>query len=237
MNLRCVWEHNEDDTILYSVDYIGAYTRGESLETALFKMKREIKSYCNWAGLDIPERIECEVVQEKSSDLQIRDADSDVLFDSEKALLTFAEYTELKHLALKSAADFLKLYDSIPDKHKSANPPRKTFYGEVPRTALEMYEHTKNVNNYYFGEIGVDASNEGSILGCRKEGFNALETQDGFLENRVFSGSYGEDWTLRKLIRRFIWHDRIHAKAMYRMARATFGEGNVPDVFKFDFSF
>ena len=26
-----------------------------------------------------------------------------------------------------------------------------------------MYEHTKNVNAYYFGEIGVEADNEGDF--------------------------------------------------------------------------
>lgn len=27
-----------------------------------------------------------------------------------------------------------------------------------------MYEHTRNVNDYYFGEIGISADNEGSIV-------------------------------------------------------------------------
>ena len=65
------------------------------------------------------------------------------------------------------------------------------------------------------------------------EGFARLERQEGYLENPIFSGSWGEDWTLRKLLRRFLWHDRIHAKAMYRMALRTFDPGTVPDVFRF----
>ena len=112
-------------------------------------------------------------------------------------------------------------------------PERRTFYGAVPRTAREMYEHTKNVNSYYFGEIGVQADNEGTISDCRRRGFLLLEGQPDFLKNRVFGGSYGEEWSLRKVLRRFVWHDRIHAKAMYRMALRTFGEG-VPNVFCFD---
>ncbi len=39
---------------------------------------------------------------------------------------------------------------------------------------------------------------------------------------------------MKLVLRRFIRHDRIHAKAMYRMAVKTFGEGGVPDVFRFD---
>ena len=126
-------------------------------------------------------------------------------------------------MALGSAERFLRLYESVPDPDRSANPVRQTFYGAVPRTAREMYEHTKHVNAYYFGEIGVEADNEGNIVDCRRRGFEALEKQPDFLENRVFAGSWDEDWTLRKLLRRFIWHDRLHARAMVRMAKRTFG--------------
>ena len=42
-----------------------------------------------------------------------------------------------------------------------------------------------------------------------------------------------ERWTLAKVIRRFIWHDRIHAKAMWRMAKKTFSDVQIDDVFKF----
>ena len=45
MTINCVWEHNGNDTLLYAVDYIGAYTRGESLEIAKAKMHDEIVSY------------------------------------------------------------------------------------------------------------------------------------------------------------------------------------------------
>ena len=234
MTINCVWEHNGNDTLLYAVDYIGAYTRGESLEIAKAKMPGEIISYLKWLGVDTSDNIEVVIAQEKASDLAIKDADSDVLFESEKAPLTADEYEKLKALALKSAKDFLALYDSIPDKSATAIAERKTFYGQVPRTADEMYEHTKNVNEYYFAEIDVDADNGGTIYECRKRGFEALEVKPDFLQNAVVAGSYGEDWSLRKVLRRFIWHDRIHARAMYRMAVKMFGAKNVENPFYFE---
>ena len=223
MIVNCVWEHNGNDTLLYAIDFVGAYTRGESLEIAKAKMPQEIVAYLKWLGGDTSDNIEVVIVEEKASDLAIKDADSDVLFESEKAPLTSDEYEKLKALALKSAKDFLALYESIPDKSATAITERKTFYGPVPRTADEMYEHTKNVNAYYFGEIGVEADNEGDIRTCRRLGFEALEKQPDFLKNPTFAGSWDEDWTLRKLLRRFIWHDRIHARAMERMRKRTFG--------------
>ena len=128
MTINCVWEHNGNDTLLYATNFVGAYTRGESLEIAKTKMPQEIVSYCNWLGMDAAGKTEIVIVEEKRSELTIRDADSDVLFEGEQAQLTIEEYETLKTLALKSAKDFLTLYESIPDKNKAAIPERKTFY-------------------------------------------------------------------------------------------------------------
>ena len=233
MIVNCVWEHNGNDTLLYAIDFAGAYTRGESLEIAMAKMPQEIVSYLRWLGKDVTDNIEIAVICDKDSDLNIKDADSDVLFENEKLSLTADEYEKLKALALKSAKDFLALYESIPNKNATAIAERKTFYGNVPRSAAEMYEHTKNVNEYYFAEINVDADNYGNIYECRKHGFEILETKPDYLNNSVIEGSYGEDWSLRKVLRRFIWHDRIHARAMYRMAVKVFGSENVANPFCF----
>ncbi len=233
MKINCVWEHNGNDTLLYAVDHIGAYTRGENLQVAMAKMPQEIASYLKWLGKDVSGNMEIVIVGDQASNLDVKDADSDVLFESEISPLTQEEYRKLKALVLQSAEDFLALYEAIPDKACAFAAARKTFYGQVPRTAQEMYLHTKSVNAYYFGEIEVGADNDGTILECRRRGFEALERQPDFLSNPVFEGSYGEKWTLRKMLRRFLWHDRIHGKAMYRMAVKMFGIDSIPDIFCF----
>lgn len=233
MKIRCAWEHNGDDTLLYAVNCPGAYARGASREQAVEKLPEELRSYLRWSGDACPETFEIEVVQEKASALQIADADSDIIFDGERMPLAEEEYRRLKCLALKSAEDFHALYCSVPDKDMSCLPERRTFYGPVPRTAREMYEHTKNVNSYYFGEIGVDADNEGTIFQCRRRGFELLERRGGFLDAPAAVGSYDELWSVGKVLRRFLWHDRIHAKAMYRMAVKTFGRCAVKNPFFF----
>ena len=234
MKIGCVWEHNGDDSILYADNFVGAFSRGSSKEEAKLKMPEEIRRFQLWRGGAPCEDIEIAIVQEKESDLQIKDADSDVIFDAERLPLSIEEYRYLKSIAMKSAEDFYNLYTSFPNKNMSVNPIRKTFYGDVPRTAEEMYQHTKSVNAYYFSEIGVDADNEGTIVSCRARGFDVLESIPDFLTLEAVSGSYGELWSVRKVLRRFIWHDRIHAKAMYRMGVSTFGKEAIPDIFGFD---
>ena len=67
MKIRCVWEHNGNDSILYADSFIGAFTRGASKDLAIQKMPSEIKSYLMWKGDLISDSFEPEIVQEKCS--------------------------------------------------------------------------------------------------------------------------------------------------------------------------
>ena len=145
MKISCVWEHNGDDTLLYAVNYPGAFARGCSLQEAMEKMPGEIVSYLRWRDGDTREQDldsektgvfdmsvdasgwKIEVIHDKPCDLQVCDADSDVLFDTEREPLTREEYQRLKALVLKSAEDFHRLYESISDKNRSCLTSRKTF--------------------------------------------------------------------------------------------------------------
>lgn len=236
MRIDAVVEYNDGGFLVYAGNCPGAFVRGATLSKALAKFDVEMRQYLSWAGQAADgSPVDVRVVQEKRSALAVADADSDVLFISEQPALTQAEYEKLKALALKAAADFQLLYDSIPDPDRALFAPRKTFYGDAPHTARAMYLHTKGVNAYYFGEIGVAVSNEPDIFACRAQGFELVETTPGFLSNRVFEGSYDERWTLRKVCRRFVWHDRIHARAMYRAAASLWGAAGIADPFRFQF--
>lgn len=114
-----------------------ALTRGARPGTeALAKLPDELRAFLRWTNTPVPAFDGAELVQEQESALQISDADSDVLFASEREPLTEAEYAALKAQVLRSAADFLTLYRSAPDENVSCLPVRQTFYGarRAPRT-------------------------------------------------------------------------------------------------------
>ena len=71
MNIACVWEHNENDTLLYAANFPGAYTRGASLEVAVEKMPAEIRSYLKWKGEAIPENLQVTMIQEAPCSLEV----------------------------------------------------------------------------------------------------------------------------------------------------------------------
>ncbi len=101
MKIKCVWEHNGNDTLLYAVDFPGAFTRGESKTTALNKVTKEIHTYTQWLGISAPIIDEIEIVQDAPCELAVCDADSNVIFESESSPLTNEEYKNLKNMALK----------------------------------------------------------------------------------------------------------------------------------------
>lgn len=221
---RIVKEYNDQGCLLFSETYPGAYTRAPLAAEALAKFDEEIQLYCRWAGI-VASTEKHIIIQEKySPDLHIEDADSDVIFASERQPLSQEDFQALNSLVLQSAQDFQSLYDSIPDKDVTSLKGRKCFYGDVPITAREMYNHTSGVNLYYFNEIGVKLDSNPDILTGRLLGFEKIEGVRDFLTQPVIRGSYGEYWSLAKVLRRFLWHDRIHAKAMFNMATTIWGE-------------
>lgn len=66
MIIRCIWEHNGSDTLLYADNFIGAFTRGESKEIALGKMPDEVNSYLKWRGEPLPELLVLKLLRKRN---------------------------------------------------------------------------------------------------------------------------------------------------------------------------
>lgn len=231
--MKAALEYNEKGCLLWSLDCPGAFARGESREEAVAKLPADVAAYCRWAGWSVPAGA-VEIVEEKyQPELKVEDADSDILFESERLPMTREEYELLRTLVLKSAADFDALYASVLNPAEPLGEPRTTFYGAYPNTARAMYDHTNGVTAYYVGEAGAEVDNLSGFYENRLNGMAALEAIPDFLQLPVIEGSYDELWSLRKVLRRFLWHDRIHARAMYRRAKTIWGS-RIADPFSFD---
>lgn len=226
MTIQAVCEYNDGGFLIYAVNFPGAFVRGKTENEALAKFGGELRSYLRWIGNSKPDQEipNVEIVQRKCSELSVCDADSDVLFDAEKEPLSLTDYARFKLLVLKSARDFRKLYESIPNPDISGRAARQTFYGQVPRTPREMYEHTNRVTAYYTAAFGLETENLADIYSNRMQALAELENLSDFLSGKIYTANDGEEWTLRKVLRRFLWHDRIHAKAMWRTAHALWGD-------------
>lgn len=114
-----------NDSILYASDFVGAFTRGASKEEAVLKMPIEIRRFQLWQNQDPFDNYEIDIVQEKESDLQIKDADSDVvllykatsfsgeLHSSDEGEVWWEKYDNLRNLKLTSGFEtYLKVYEN-----------------------------------------------------------------------------------------------------------------------------
>ena len=132
MIIRCIWEHNGEDSLLYAENFPAPLPAERGKKPASGRCQKRLPPTSGGPGEPVPAALMPEIVFEKASQLNIRDADSDVLFPSEREGLTTGEYARLKGLALKSAADFLTLFRSVPDPDKTALPPPGDFLRACP---------------------------------------------------------------------------------------------------------
>ncbi|MBQ6078245.1 MAG: hypothetical protein IJK12_03840 [Clostridia bacterium] len=235
-HIEVIAEYSDKGAMLWADAYPGAYARGETVSKALEKFPKNLSVFAQWAyGVPMPDLAESDfvVTHAYKTDLAVEDADGNVLFPSERLPMDMTEYTQKKQLCLRSAQDFEKLLNSIPQKDRALRKSRRTFYGKIPCSAREMADHTNRTLEYYASGLGIAFENEGGLFENRKRLFRAIESTPNFLLPRVHEAPDGELWTLRKLLRRLLWHDRIHAHALWRRAITFWQKDRIANPFFF----
>jgi hypothetical protein len=218
-NLSVALETNGKGFIGFILEMPGAFVRGKTESEALIKVNPEANSYLKWLGIIEEREFKHQVVQVHLSNLDINDADTEILLDADKDALSSSEFSELSNLVTYSGGIFLSLFEkSLYKDWVDESRIRKTFYGKNPKTIQEIFQHVNRTQIYYisrlepyFRVVEEDFLKMREV--CLSEISNIYEQSD----NTVTYEADGEFWTLRKVLRRFIWHDRIHAKAITRI--------------------
>jgi len=235
--IRVAAEVNEKGTMLHLIDMPGAFVRAVKLDDAVDKVIDEARAYKRWI-YDIGKNPEhsgytVEIAQRETTNARLDDGDTEILISRDKNMDP-AYFRHLKMLAIKSANDFQKLYDSIPDKeYNDDSKNRTTFYGKVPSNAKEMLIHADRVTSYYLSRIRLDFTGDGNdLVKNRIQSIGLIESDISAMHNPLVLID-DEYWTTAKVLRRFIWHDRIHARALYRFAVKQWGYNRICDAFCF----
>ena len=203
----------------FLVDLPGAFIRGEDEEDALSKVRHEAESYFDWLGILRASPTKWQIVQRHYCQLMVEDADGEILLDADRGTLPEEEFQTLASLIHRSARTFKSLYGSSALKHwVDPSRARRTFYGECPKTIQEVFDHVNATQHYYVSRAGLLPSEEETdFLATRNlyaDRIERLFRAQG--SSRVYDVD-NELWTLKKILRRFVWHDRIHGKAITRI--------------------
>lgn len=234
---KAVLEYNDKGVTLWSLRYPGAFARGETAAEAVRKLPTACRRYRLWAKLPIEadaagdEQVRC--TRKVKVDAPVEEGFTTALFPEEKLALDMARYTSLKTLCLISARDLEALFASIPQKDRALLKSRRTVYGKVPVSAREMLSHVIEAQRTWAALFGVDLGESQGLLADRKRLFAVLERQPGYLDGRLVTGPDGELWTLRKLLRRLLWHDALHGRALYRKAVTFWQKERIKNPFGF----
>ena len=234
---KAVLEYNDKGVTLWSLRYPGAFARGETAAEAVRKLPAACRRYRLWAKLPIEadaagdEQVRC--TRKIKVDAPVEEGFTAALFPEEKLALDMARYMSLKTLCLISARDLEALFASIPQKDRALLKSRRTVYGKVPVTAREMLSHVIEAQRTWAALFGMDLGESQGLLADRKRLFAGLERQPGYLDGRLVTGPDGELWTLRKLLRRLLWHDALHGRALYRKAVTFWQKERIKNPFGF----
>jgi hypothetical protein len=214
-------ETNGKGFIGFIVQLPGAYVRGKTEEEALSKVGSEVQSYSKWLGVGPPVRYEVLVSQRHTCALTVEDADSEILLEEDKSPTNDHEFMELHDLVSYSGETFHALsMNAELENWVDESRIRKTFYGDVPKTIREIFDHVNGTQYYYLSRAKLRPKERiEDFLQTRRNCLSSLrELFEQQRNDQVFQVD-NEEWTLMKILRRFIWHDRIHGKAIVRIMR------------------
>jgi len=216
--LTLAFETNGKGYIGYIVELPGAYIRGRTEEEALAKINKEVDSYLKWLKIKQMRDYETKTVQTHESSLMVEDADNEILLDADKTRLTEREFKSLTALVNFSGETFGRLYaDSKLKDWVDEARVRKTFYGENPSTINEIFDHVKGCQHYYLSRMKLAVEPVDDFTAIRRTYLEKLKALYREHNNSLIFETDNELWTLKKVLRRFIWHDRIHGKAITRI--------------------
>jgi hypothetical protein len=223
-------ESNNRGFIGFLVELPGAYVRGRGEEELLSKVGQEAKSFLDWLGISRVRPDRGRIVERHTSPLSVEDADNEILLEADKGAVNKDEFDRLTEIARRSGETFVSLYDSslLKDWVDSSRA-RRTFYSERPKTVQEIFEHVERTQFYYLSRTGLNSGRGRQFVETRE---SCLEKIDGLFEksgNSIIYNVDAEFWTLKKILRRYIWHDRIHGKAITRILAKQKQAGLIDD--------
>ena len=236
--LHIEFETNGVGWIGYVAELPGAFVRGPTEEVSLSKGEKEVRRYARWLGLE--PKVSCTLLRTRvhRSGLCVEDADNEILLEYDRGRLNPSTFDRWCQIALFSGACFQELYAAatLRDWRDPARD-RETFNGPAPCSIREVYQHVDRVQGYYQQCLGLTPDfGSCSFTERRRECLARISELYGNNTGLNVRQEGGEEWTTAKALRRYIWHDRIHAKSIVRTLQRQIEEGLLDrfhDPFKF----
>lgn len=224
------------------VELPGCFTRGETRKEVLEALPQEISHYLGFLEtkrqIFAKSTVDFRVVEEIHGIPELGEAGGAVaLFTSDKGPVSEGEFQVFLDLMQWNREELLALVNPLPEKTLNARPfPDKW-------TIIETLRHVANAEEWYISRLGTTAQKEyESFINNSQSKHEAqavverlATTRHGAIHVLRASFSRGvpdmftraeytkypeEQWTFRKVLRRFVEHEREHIGTIKRVVRA-----------------
>lgn len=206
----------------WALDYLGLATWAPTRTRVLERMPAKYNEYRTWLRVhrfaDPGPDAGVEVVEEIRGD--------EVLFTPDRLPATVGELDQTIQLLEVSRSDLIGILEGLPAGALDWDPPYERFHPWARwRTVRQVLAHLANTEtHYYLAAIGFHPqwgpvpmeSQWQSFLAHRRT--KAIEFLDQLRDASDLARKDDvEGWSVRKVLRRMIWHERLHTKSIRRI--------------------
>ncbi len=229
------WKGNEWGWSAWSLAHIGFATWAPTRDEVLGRAPGKLAEYLQWLtrhGSDITEAVSTEtiVVEEISG--------NEVAFVHDLAPAAPEEIARCQRFLEFSRQDVLDAVKDLPDALLDWDPPYQ-HYAEWARwrSIRQILTHIAATEvGYYLPVIGYSRSGPSELAGkhWREQlSYSRRETEQFLAEladsrDRARVTKADEVWSVRKVLRRLVWHDLLHWKSIKRIVREYGAQGDQP---------
>ncbi len=222
----------DGSTQIFVRELPGCYSRAPTFDDAVAKAPLKIREFLEWLqkhGERVTEdarSIETEVAEVVKGNWPVNMGDSQALFEADLTPLHREEVDRCVRFMKYAREDFMNLYSDQPKESLEWKPDTAT-----PRNIKRIAEHVADCSLFYLERVKPRRSSEWPLtfleVADELSTMRLLNLTDEEMSCKVSYHEPGEwtgmhepeGWTARKVLRRFIWHERLHTATIRKLAR------------------
>lgn len=210
---------------LWIAELPGFFINAPSAQAALRRLPQAVTAYLQWLEArgelpDAPERILCAVVERHQVRARLRWGGYRALHNFERPPVTLDELKRYLLLMGLLRADTGRLLGILPERAMSWRRPGGRW------TIAQHLRHIGTTELWYLDQLRLGRV---TLLGRVPDPMDRMERVRSLVGWRLMRLSSeerarivetnGEEWSIRKMLGRFLYHERYHLRSMARIAR------------------
>ena len=225
-------------TYAWTFDLPGCFARGATPEEALRVLPVRIERFLGWLS-EVepgahPRRVTAEVTEKVSEPCPVRRGDTRALFSWDRQPPTEEEFERDLGWMGHNRGTLLSLVQNLPAEvllRETAEDACREIHDALSPCLRRILRHVAGAEYWYLSRIagddwlpweetadvfqGLELVRDAAVPALRKL-FATAPDRVAERSQSTWSGTFSENWTLRKVLRRALWHEQFHIEEIRR---------------------